>query len=98
MKCICWQRPDGGVSIQHITPRNQYIGTLHDYERDSDGNLQKVLKTPADYTDEQWQTYWQNKTRDTFIARKYAGSVAHEIEDTDLPTDSYFRNAWTWSD
>ena len=40
---------------------------------------------------------------DDFLTRIIAKSVPdgttyHIVEDTDLPTDRYFRNAWTWSD
>jgi hypothetical protein len=32
------------------------------------------------------------------IAGHRALALAGECEDTDLPTDRYFRNAWEWSD
>ena len=40
---------------------------------------------------------------DAFLTRLIAKSVPdgmayHIVEDTDLPTDRYFRDAWEWSD
>ena len=40
---------------------------------------------------------------DDFLTRLIAkvvpdGMEYHIVEDTDLPTDRYFRNAWEWSD
>ena len=42
-------------------------------------------------------------TDDECLARTMAngipeGTVTHIIEDTELPTDRYFRNAWEWED
>ena len=40
-------------------------------------------------------------TRDAIaagIAGHRALTIVGECEDTDLPTDRYFRNAWEWSD
>jgi len=40
-------------------------------------------------------------TRDAIaagIAGHRAMALIGECEDTDLPTDTYFRNAWEWSD
>tara|TARA_R100001132_G_C3238458_1_gene70179 strand:+ start:412 stop:630 length:219 start_codon:yes stop_codon:yes gene_type:complete len=43
------------------------------------------------------------ETDDECLARAMAnsipeGTVTHIIEDTELPTDRYFRNAWEWND
>ena len=45
----------------------------------------------------------EDETEDVFLERAIAkdipaGIVTHIIEDTELPSDRYFRNAWEWED
>ena len=79
----------GGISIIEIT------GT------DDDGS--KLTKTLFEYsrtTDKTTPFDPAIHTREA-IAAGLSGhralSLTAECEDTDLPTDRYFRNAWTWS-
>jgi len=65
---------------------NKLTKTLFELSRTSD------LTTPFDPA---------VHTRDAIaagIAGHRAMALIGECEDTDLPTDTYFRNAWEWSD
>ena len=65
---------------------NKLTKTLFELSRTSD------LTTPFDPA---------VHTRDAIaagIAGHRALALIGECEDTDLPTDTYFRNAWEWSD
>ena len=46
---------------------------------------------PSGETDDECLTRWAAKAIPD-------GVTTHIIEHTDLPSDRYFRNAWTWSD
>ena len=81
---------DGGLSITEIegadTDGNKLTKTLFEISRTSD------LTTHFDPA---------VHTRDAIaagIAGHRALALAGECEDSDLPSDRYFRNAWEWSD
>ena len=69
---------------------------------DADGNkLTKTLFELSRTTDMTTKFDASIHTRDAIAAGldgHRALSVTAECEDTDLPTDRYFRNAWEWSD
>ena len=69
---------------------------------DADGNkLTKVLFELSRTTDTNTHFDPAVHTRDAIaagISGHRALALAGECEDTDLPTDRYFRNAWEWSD
>ena len=81
---------DGGLSITQI------IGD------DSDGNkLTKALFELSRTTD--LETHFDPAVHTSeAIAAGLSGhralALTGECEDTDLPSDRYFRNAWEWSD
>ena len=81
---------DGGLSITEIegadTDGNKLTKTLFEISRTSD------LTTHFDPA---------VHTRDAIaagISGHRALALAGECEDSDLPSDRYFRNAWEWSD
>jgi len=69
---------------------------------DADGNkLTKVLFELSRTTDMTTHFNPAVHTREAIaagISGHRALALAGECEDTDLPTDLYFRNAWEWSD
>jgi len=69
---------------------------------DADGNkLTKTLFELSRTTDLTTHFDPAVHTRDAIaagISGHRALALAGECEDTDLPTDRYFRNAWEWSD
>jgi len=69
---------------------------------DADGNkLTKALFELSRTTDLETHFDASIHTRDAIaagIAGHRALALIGECEDTDLPTDRYFRNAWEWSD
>ena len=69
---------------------------------DADGNkLTKTLFELSRTTDMTTHFDPAVHTRDAIaagISGHRALALAGECEDTDLPTDRYFRNAWEWSD
>ena len=81
---------DGGLSITQI------IGD------DSDGNkLTKALFELSRTTDLTTHFDPAVHTRDAIaagITGHRALALPAECEDTDLPSDRYFRNAWEWGD
>ena len=81
---------DGGLSITQI------IGD------DSDGNkLTKALFELSRTTDLTTHFDPAVHTRDAIaagITGNRALALTAECEDTDLPSDRYFRNAWEWGD
>ena len=81
---------DGGLSITQI------IGD------DSDGNkLTKALFELSRTTDLTTHFDPAVHTREAIaagISGHRALALTGECEDTDLPSDRYFRDAWTWSD
>ena len=81
---------DGGLSITQI------IGD------DSDGNkLTKALFELSRTTDLETHFDPAVHTRDAIaagISGHRALALLAECEDTDLPSDRYFRDAWEWSD
>ena len=81
---------DGGLSITEIegadTDGNKLTKTIFEISRTSD------LTTHFDPA---------VHTRDAIaagISGHRALALAGECEDSDLPSDRYFRNAWEWSD
>ena len=83
-------RADGGLSITEI------VGT------DDDGRkLTKTLFELSRTTDTTTHFDPAIHTREAIaagITGHRALTVTAECEDTDLPSDRYFRNAWEWSD
>jgi len=81
---------DGSLSITEI------VGT------DADGNkLTKSLFELSRTTDMNGHFDPAVHTREAIAAGidgHRALALAGECEDSDLPTDRYFRNAWEWSD
>ena len=81
---------DGGLSITAIAGD------------DADGsNLTKTLFEISRTSDMTTKFDPAVHTRDAIaagISGHRALALAGECEDTDLPTDRYFRNAWEWSD
>jgi len=81
---------DGGLSITEITGS------------DDDGSkLTKTLFEISRTTDMTTHFDPAVHTREAIaagIAGHRALALTGECEDTDLPTDRYFRNAWEWSD
>jgi len=81
---------DGGLSITEIAGE------------DADGNkLTKTLFELSRTTDLTTKFDPAVHTREAIaagISGHRALALAGECEDTDLPTDRYFRNAWEWSD
>ena len=81
---------DGGLSITEIS------GT------DADGSkLTKSLFELSRTTDLETHFDPAVHTRDAIaagISGHRALALAGECEDSDLPSDRYFRNAWEWSD
>lgn len=82
--------PDGHLSIIQI------IGS------DLDGaKLTKVLFESSRTADMDTHFDPAVHTREAIaagISGHYALALAGECEDTDLPSDQYFRNAWEWID
>ena len=72
--------------------------------QDDDANGHKLTKTLFELsrtTDTDTPFDPSVHTRDAIaagITGHRALALSAEIEDTDIPTDRYFRNAWTWSD
>ena len=81
---------DGGLSITAIAgddaDGSKLTKTLFDISRTSD---MTTKFDPAVHTREAIAAG---------ITGHRALALAGECEDTDLPSDRYFRNAWTWSD
>jgi len=81
---------DGGLSITEIAGE------------DADGNkLTKTLFELSRTTDTTTHFDPAIHTREAIAAGiegHRALALLAECEDTDLPTDRYFRNAWEWSD
>ena len=69
---------------------------------DADGNkLTKTLFEQSRTTDRDGHFDPAVHTREVIaagITGHRALALTGECEDTDLPSDRYFRNAWTWSD
>ena len=82
--------PDGTIAI------SQVIGS------DADGRkLKKLLFAISRTTDRTVHFDPAVHTREAIaagISGHRALPLLGECEDTDLPTDRYFRNAWEWSD
>jgi hypothetical protein len=82
--------PDGTIAI------SQVIGP------DPDGlKITKMLFAMSRTTDRTVHFDSAVHTREAIaagISGHRALSLLGECEDTDLPTDRYFRNAWEWSD
>ena len=81
---------DGGLSITEISgddaDGSKLTKTLFEISRTSD---MTTHFDPAVHTREAIAAG---------ISGHRALALAGECEDTDLPTDRYFRNAWEWSD
>jgi hypothetical protein len=81
---------DGGLSITEVSGL------------DADGNkLTKTLFELSRTTDMTTHFDPAVHTRDAIaagISGHRALALTAECEDTDLPSDRYFRNAWQWSD
>jgi len=82
--------PDGGLSITEIA------------DEDGDGN--KLTKTlfalsrTSDMTTHFNPTVHTREAIAAGISGHRALAIAGECDDTDLPTDLYFRDAWEWAD
>ena len=92
MKNYITPKPDGGISRTRIhkgTPEEEsrwLAQTLFEISRTTDTT---VSFNPAIHT---------LVAIAAGISGHRALAVIAEVEDADIPTDRYFRNAWEWSD
>ena len=109
MKIVVHKRSDG-VSITHFSPSLLAVMTGRGYGWDQQRIDREIEKFVADGKAVDTVRPYMNAVANGGVTEAQAIELirahAHKagclgctvIEDTDLPTDLYFRSAWEWSD
>jgi hypothetical protein len=110
MKVIVHRKSGGGVSVEHLSPSLLAAMTGKGYGWPQERTEYEVGKFIAAGASERVVRPYIVAIAEGGVAETRAIELIRAktdkmdclgctvIEDTELPTDRYFRNAWTWSD